>query len=1273
MKKLFLFLFALVVSIGTAWADKTIYLNPAGFNDNGNWASDNAVFSAYLWNDGGDGWVPFTEKVSIDGKECYKAEIPETWTNLILVRHNPEGGQTAHWDSKWNQTGTINFSNTSDNTLFTITGWETYSTSTVASYSTTFATGLNWANVYAYAWTGDGAGATKYLDDWTGTKMTATGNMYGGTSPIYSIEFLATAAPAKILFNDGTQEGGAVGTNQTVDFPFTDGMFYALPNLPDNPTIAEKRVLTITGYYGEKSGAYAADDMDKTTVLSGRNVYHAETPSAAARIEGIGIGGLATKQMEKLHLAVWAKESVENAKIQVYSGGWQSATKNLTGGQWNVFDIALDEFSSPLVDAYALKVVNESGAALGTEIYITDVFFYNEGTKPMLTASIVSHTGTSVDLKMSSYKSASATTDAMSYTIAWTGDGNKVVNKANGDEFTETIDGLTQGNTYTFSITAKDDNNVVSEAKELTVALTVPPTSVPYPSQDNSNVISVYSQKFGDITGLAFGGDWTNTEEVIDGSKTRKIEKLVWGNFAFAVKDVSTMEKLHFDVYPMENMPQIGLRLQGPSIDSKKGHKEVLAAGTWNSFDIDISEFELTDEQLQNINNIQIVSDINGSGGNINGNGTGIFYIGNVYFWKDLPDTEKPVMVSATKGEIEGTTAKVTLNATDNSGHVKYVLTEKDAKVAAITTELQTAGTDYEYTISGLSQNTEYTFTITAQDAAGNESENNKEVNFTTSNVIGTSGTGVTGTNGGGTPGLEYSYNIEQNGTDINVTFTCTNDGDYTGLVSCIWDNTDGFKEIGSGYATITKTLNYAAGTTIKVACKWAYAGGMSVTDYIEYTVADVAPTPTEGYYIVGTMNNWEINNNYKLTLNETAATTEYYFPSLALTTSSQFKVVYSADGTEKTTYYPDGTGNAYGENGEIASDGNYVIFFRPNGDGGADWFYNVIYVTSMIDAGVDPTTGAHILTGVWDAAKFASIDAMDMANSYDLTGVDFTGVAKPINMVGKTANPYCMFITSDPGMVNRNEVVWDATNNRYNGYAMEFKETAGSTAPFDINTNIKPIYVNDPLFHRLNSAAGRYVTLTIPYDYNLKDGHKAYTMSSTSSASGITITFTEVAAGIKLTKNTPYLYYTPSDEIFLPTPGEVTIDWAAQTVDGTDASFVANYRNITADGTENIYVLPGIVEESGIKFYKAGNSATGEKATIRPFRAYITVPAASPARINVVFNDATGIHTATTEQLEGIFNIYSIDGKLVRQNTDSKIGLEKGIYIINGKKVVIK
>lgn len=137
MKKSLLTLIAIVMSIGMSWAgDKTIYLNPAGFDSEGNWASNNAVFSAYVLNGGGNEWIPFTGTVIIDGKECYKAVIPDSWTGMNLVRQNPNENRSS-WDSKWNQTDEIDLSTIADNTLFTITSWDEYSTSTPISISGT--------------------------------------------------------------------------------------------------------------------------------------------------------------------------------------------------------------------------------------------------------------------------------------------------------------------------------------------------------------------------------------------------------------------------------------------------------------------------------------------------------------------------------------------------------------------------------------------------------------------------------------------------------------------------------------------------------------------------------------------------------------------------------------------------------------------------------------------------------------------------------------------------------------------------------------------------------------------------------------------------------------------------------------------------------------------------------------------------------------------------------------------------------------------------------
>ncbi len=112
---------------------------------------------------------------------------------------------------------------------------------------------------------------------------------------------------------------------------------------------------------------------------------------------------------------------------------------------------------------------------------------------------------------------------------------------------------------------------------------------------------------------------------------------------------------------------------------------------------------------------------------------------------------------------------------------------------------------------------------------------------------------------------------------------------------------------------------------------------GMGVT--FVFTIEE--PAPSAKYYVVGDMTNWAVNENYEMTPNNAVGTEEYMY-DITLTTANQFKVV-KVEG-ETQTWYPDGMGNNYGENGEITRDGNYTIYFRPNGDGGEGWFYGYIY-----------------------------------------------------------------------------------------------------------------------------------------------------------------------------------------------------------------------------------------------------------------------------------------------------------------------------------------
>ena len=119
-------------------------------------------------------------------------------------------------------------------------------------------------------------------------------------------------------------------------------------------------------------------------------------------------------------------------------------------------------------------------------------------------------------------------------------------------------------------------------------------------------------------------------------------------------------------------------------------------------------------------------------------------------------------------------------------------------------------------------------------------------------------------------------------------------------------------------------------------------------------------------YYVVGPFNSWSQNDSYKMTY--TDYVNAYTF-TLDLSTSDMVKVA-SFDGG--TAYYPDGTGNAYGENGEILADGTYTIYFRPQNDS-INWFggYFKVVAGTLPDPPDQPIKLTPDATGkVWTLAE---------------------------------------------------------------------------------------------------------------------------------------------------------------------------------------------------------------------------------------------------------------------------------------------------------------
>lgn len=197
-------------------------------------------------------------------------------------------------------------------------------------------------------------------------------------------------------------------------------------------------------------------------------------------------------------------------------------------------------------------------------------------------------------------------------------------------------------------------------------------------------------------------------------------------------------------------------------------------------------------------------------------------------------DTEAPKNFTASVGVVTGSSVAIEMNATDNSGNVTYIV---DYGTGTSST-YSPSGTQKTLTINNLNQNTNYTFNVTATDASGNVAVSSPIVlNAKTTSILQCSGTETLATQGSFS--LGYKYAFETIGTDVKVNYELL-DTDRVGVVAYLWKQSP-FSESQMSNVSgniFTKTITgQTIGTTIIYACKFAFAGGLSVTKYISYVV----------------------------------------------------------------------------------------------------------------------------------------------------------------------------------------------------------------------------------------------------------------------------------------------------------------------------------------------------------------------------------------------------------------------------------------------------
>ena len=196
--------------------------------------------------------------------------------------------------------------------------------------------------------------------------------------------------------------------------------------------------------------------------------------------------------------------------------------------------------------------------------------------------------------------------------------------------------------------------------------------------------------------------------------------------------------------------------------------------------------------------------------------------------------------------------------------------------------------------------------------------------------------------------------------------------------------------------------------------------------------------------------------------------------------------------------------------------------------------------------------------------------------------------------------------------------------------------------------------------FEAIPEAPARYltvdkewVTFCYPETFAVPSGLKAYTVASITAPEGTaegTVTLTEQTV---IAKNTPMLLYNEN-----------------AATDKRFRIYAADDVTLSGLATEYVGLTEAAAMPTGTKNYvlKDGVFVLTTATTAAAYSCYLALPATSASRLNIVINDAevTGVNSMYNEQCTMNNKVYDLQGRHVVNSQ-----LKKGLYIVNGKKVM--
>lgn len=242
----------------------------------------------------------------------------------------------------------------------------------------------------------------------------------------------------------------------------------------------------------------------------------------------------------------------------------------------------------------------------------------------------------------------------------------------------------------------------------------------------------------------------------------------------------------------------------------------------------------------------------------------------------------------------------------------------------------------------------------------------------------------------------------------------------------------------------------------------------------------------------------------------------------------------------------------------------------------------------------------------------------------------------------------------------------------------------AWNITPVDASTNyigVKPT---------ITVGGKKYAALFAGYPYTLAEGMKAYYINKVDEARGVAV-YKELTGVIPA--KTPVLVECVSDDVKdnLVTP---VINSTATPADNVATGiyfclgdkWTAHYNSTKFDATTMRVLAVSAAGKLAATTATDNLStvaikekdASGQRKTITAIPAnswYLKVSASAPKELTLMSADeyATGITHVSNSTDKHTYDVYTLQGVQVKKNAASLDNLPQGIYIVNGKKVVIK